>query len=226
MGERINVFVYARDHVTETGLATGLRSRPELRVVGPKQLDEADVAVVATDEVDEETVRVLRALQRGLVRVRADDDERPAPAQDAPAPRAVLVVARPDEAGLLSAVEAGVSGLLRRNEATPEALAAAVRAAASGDGTLPPDLLGRLLSAVGRLQRQVLDPRGLSLSTLNKREVEVLRLVADGNDTAEIARALSYSERTIKNIIHDVTMRLGLRNRTHAVAYAVREGLI
>jgi DNA-binding CsgD family transcriptional regulator len=50
--------------------------------------------------------------------------------------------------------------------------------------------------------------------------------VADGLDTAEIAGSLAYSERTIKNIIHDVTARLNLRNRSHAVAYAVRQGLI
>ncbi|HWB72974.1 MAG TPA: helix-turn-helix transcriptional regulator [Egibacteraceae bacterium] len=61
---------------------------------------------------------------------------------------------------------------------------------------------------------------------LNRREVEVLRLVAEGLDTAEIANHLSYSERTIKNVIHDATMRLNLRNRTHAVAYALRQGLI
>lgn len=54
----------------------------------------------------------------------------------------------------------------------------------------------------------------------------MLKLVADGFDTSEIAHKLSYSERTIKGIIHDVTTRLQLRNRTHAVAFAVREGLI
>jgi DNA-binding NarL/FixJ family response regulator len=54
----------------------------------------------------------------------------------------------------------------------------------------------------------------------------VLRLVADGLDTTEIARRMAYSERTVKNVIHDVTTRLNLRNRSHAVAYAVREGLI
>jgi len=50
--------------------------------------------------------------------------------------------------------------------------------------------------------------------------------LADGLDTSEIAGSLFYSERTVKNIIHDVTSRLELRNRTHAVAYAIREGLI
>jgi DNA-binding NarL/FixJ family response regulator len=101
-----------------------------------------------------------------------------------------------------------------------------VRHAAAGDGSVPPDLLGRLLRQVGRLQRQVLAPRGLTFTGLSEREVDVLRLVADGLDTSEIARHLSYSERTIKNVIHDITTRLQLRNRAQAVAYAMREGLI
>ena len=54
----------------------------------------------------------------------------------------------------------------------------------------------------------------------------MLRLIADGLDTCEIARRLAFSERTIKSILHDVTTRLQLRNRAHAVAYAVREGFI
>ena len=97
---------------------------------------------------------------------------------------------------------------------------------AAGEGTLPPDLLGRLLRQVGELQRQVLSPRGLTFSGLTERETAVLRLLAEGLDTAEVGRRLFYSERTVKNIIHDVTSRLELRNRAHAVAYAIREGLI
>jgi DNA-binding NarL/FixJ family response regulator len=140
--------------------------------------------------------------------------------------RAVLVATRIDDRGLLDAVEAGACGLVRRNEATGQALVAAVRTAARGDGMLPSDLLGRLLMQVSKLQRQVLAPHGLSLGGLSDREVAVLRLVAEGFDTSEIARQLAYSERTIKNVIHDVTTRLQLRNRSQAVAYALREGLI
>jgi DNA-binding NarL/FixJ family response regulator len=127
---------------------------------------------------------------------------------------------------MITGIEAGACGLLRRSEAHPETLAQAVVSASSGDGSVPSDLLGRLLEHVGRLQRQVLSPRGITLSGLTGREIEVLKLVADGFDTAEIANELAYSERTIKNIIHDVTARLNLRNRSHAVAYAVRQGLI
>ncbi|MGC7096107.1 helix-turn-helix domain-containing protein [Amycolatopsis lurida] len=61
---------------------------------------------------------------------------------------------------------------------------------------------------------------------LSRREIEVLRLLAEGRGTTEIAAELAYAERTVKNIVSGVLARLGLRNRTHAVAYAVRLGLI
>jgi DNA-binding CsgD family transcriptional regulator len=61
---------------------------------------------------------------------------------------------------------------------------------------------------------------------LHARELDVLALVAEGYSTREVARTLSYSERTIKNILQDLTTRFGLRNRTQAVAWALRNGLI
>jgi DNA-binding NarL/FixJ family response regulator len=72
----------------------------------------------------------------------------------------------------------------------------------------------------------VLTPRGIGPDGLSGREREVLKLLADGLGTNEIASALAYSERTIKNVIHDVTTRLNLRNRSHAVAYAVKAGIV
>jgi DNA-binding NarL/FixJ family response regulator len=72
----------------------------------------------------------------------------------------------------------------------------------------------------------VLAPRGLKLSGLSTRETDVLRLMAQGMEIREIAEKLSYSERTIKNSVHDVLNRFDLRNRAHAVAFALREGLI
>lgn len=61
---------------------------------------------------------------------------------------------------------------------------------------------------------------------LDARQLTALRLLADGLDTREIARHLCYSERTVKSIIGTITDRLGVRNRTHAVAHALRHGLI
>ncbi len=91
---------------------------------------------------------------------------------------------------------------------------------------LPPELLGELLRQVERLQRQVLAPRGLNASGLMPREINVLRLMAEGLDTTEIADRLCYSERTVRNIIYTMSSRLNLRNRPHAVAYAMRAGMI
>ena len=60
----------------------------------------------------------------------------------------------------------------------------------------------------------------------SEREIAVLRLLAQGMSTREVARTLCWSERTIKNVVYDLTSRHGLRNRTHAVAVAVRAGVV
>ncbi|MFF2370624.1 LuxR C-terminal-related transcriptional regulator [Agromyces sp. NPDC058110] len=205
---RTTVRVYARDPISEAGVTSALRPRPEVRVVGPDDAEAPEVVIVVVDVFDDETMNSLRFLRRnGEARV-------------------ILVASQLDDRVLVDAVECGVVGLLRRSEATTDRLLSAITAAAAGEGTVPPDLLGRLLDQVGRLQRTVLDPRGITFSGLASREVEVLKLVAEGWDTAQIAKELCYSERTVKNVLHDVTTRLQLRNRSHAVAYAVREGLI
>jgi DNA-binding NarL/FixJ family response regulator len=206
--DRIAVRITAADPVSQAGIDGQLRYRPEVRLLPDDARAEADVTIIVADEVDDAALSMIRTPQRNG------------------GSRVVLVAARLDDGGLLAAVEAGVCGLVRRSEATPERLVAVVRAALAGDGSMPPDLLGRLLDQVGSLQRQLLEPRGLSFNGLTHREVQVLGLVADGFSTREIAERLAYSERTIKNVIHDLTTRLQLRNRAHAVAYAVRRGLI
>lgn len=206
MSSPVPTYVHGRDPISQAGVVAQLRMRPEIRVVD--SIDQALVAVVIADHVDEVTTRELRGMCK--------DNH----------PRLMLVATVVDDAALVAAAEAGVAGLLRRSDASAETLVRTIVKVASGQGEVPPDLLGRLLEQVGRLQRQVLAPRGLTFTGLTPRETEVLRLVADGHDTAEIALAMCYSERTVKNVLHDLTTRLQLRNRTHAVAYAVREGLI
>ncbi|WP_405059852.1 response regulator transcription factor [Kribbella sp. NBC_01505] len=217
--QRIPVWVKALDPLSQFGLVHALRQRPEIALISDAELaalhaqqDQRTappvVALVAVDALDANAVQVLRAAtQRGCRRT-------------------VLIGSTIDDDALMTAVELGVSGVLRRTEATADRIVHLLQTAAVGDGSLPADLLGRLLGQVSRMQRHVLAPRGLSHTGLSDRETQVLRLVADGKDTQEIARELSYSERTVKNVLHDVTSRLQLKNRSHAVAYALREGLI
>jgi len=130
------------------------------------------------------------------------------------------------EGDVVAAVAAGAIGVLDRESLTADGLRTAVQAAAAGTGVLDSRLLTTLMEGVSRASRELLEPRGLSLARLSEREREVLRLVAEGHPTREVARRMRYSERTIKSVIHDVVTKLNVRTRSQAVALAVREGLI
>ena len=123
---------------------------------------------------------------------------------------------------VVSALQSGAVGYLRKDELTPETLAAAVRAAANGTGVVTPDLLEHLL--VNLSENGAAAPR--KPAQLTDREQQVLALIAAGHPTREVAQELCYSERTVKNVLHDVVTKLNARSRSQAVAFAVREGLI
>lgn len=208
MQGRIPVSIHSDDPITRTGLATELRQRAEIELVDPTLGGPARVVVFALDVLTESAFDLIRT-------VRARDGA-----------QALLVVSALSDDDLLNVVESGVCSVVWRWEATATSLTQAVLRAASGDAALPADLLTRLLKQVSRLQQHVLRPQGLSLGGLSDRERRVLRLAADGFGTDEIAGELAYSKRTVSTVLHDVTVRYQLRNRTHAVAFAIREGLI
>ena len=209
MTDRLAVYVHGDDPISEAGVAAQLRGRPEVYVVERGRIDDAVVAVVVTDEIDEAAVRVVRGIQRGgcprvvrgchaARRQRSDDRRR---GRACPA----------------------CCGAARQ---APKLLAQAVVAAANGDGTLAPDLIGRLLNQVSRLQQDVLTPRGIGPDGLSGREREVLKLLADGLGTNEIAAragVLRAHDQERHPRRHD---RLNLQNRSHAVAYAVKAGIV
>jgi DNA-binding NarL/FixJ family response regulator len=123
------------------------------------------------------------------------------------------------EESVLAAIQAGALGYLRKDTLTPEILGAAVAAAANGTGVMEHELLGTLL-------RGSADVADRTITRLTEREQQVLSLIAAGHPTREVAKQLCYSERTVKNVLHDVVTKLNARSRSQAVAFAVREGLI
>ncbi|MEV4315362.1 response regulator transcription factor [Actinocrispum sp. NPDC049592] len=208
--ERVRVVIQTTDPITYVGLSSYLQSRPEVSVV---ERDQADVLVFSTERVGPEALSRLRA--------NAADGG----VNGAGLPT-VLMTGELDEAPLLTLVESHVVAILPKNSVTGDQLVDCVVAAAAGNGVMPRDVLGTLLRRIKVLQREVLAPNGLSASGLEPREVDVLRLIAEGWGTEEIAKELAYSERTVKNVIFNLTTRLHLRNRAHAVAYALRAGVI
>ena len=206
--EQVRVALQAMDPVSHAGLVALLQFRGDISVLRPQQRADAEVLVAAAERL---TPDVVAALRRAGAETGAP---------------IVLICQEVAEAELMTAVECRVVAILPRPAVTADRLAHSVLAAAAGGGVMPPNLVGELLKHIERLQRDVLTPHGLNTSGLTPREIDVLRLMADGLDTSEIAGELSYSERTVKNVIYGVTHRLKLRNRSHAVAYALRSGMI
>ncbi|MGR4882453.1 response regulator transcription factor [Streptomyces sp. LARHCF249] len=206
---RVRVHVHAADPITRAGAVSQLGHHRGLELVDGLSADASGtVTVLIAETVDPQVLAALRRLSRTA------------------GARIVLVVERMREAELLSTVECGVAAILWRREATATRLSEVVLAAARGDGDLPADLLAKLISQMGRLQRSIQGLPGFTPPGVSPREADVLRLLAEGCDTAEIASQLAYSQRTVKNVLHGMTSRLHLRNRAHAVAYALREGYI
>lgn len=205
---RVRVAVRATDPVSHAGIVGALRARPELELVTTRLAEPAAVEVVVGDEFDGSVLTLLKRT--------AHDSGTPI----------VLVASGMQRGDIVMAVEHGVVAVIPRNAVTDARLARAVVEAAGGNALLPPDLLGGLLGHVRDLRKDVLRQFGVDSAGLSSRETDVLRLVAEGASTAEIAEQLAYSERTVKNILYAVTNRLNLRNRSHAVAYAIRTGII
>jgi DNA-binding NarL/FixJ family response regulator len=113
--ERISVHVAASDPLSRAGISSQLRGSA-VDLVEIEAVGQDVVALVIADQMDAEISRLIRSLRmRGARRV-------------------IVVATRLDDAGLLAAVEAGASGLIRRSQATPQNLIGAIRTAANGEG--------------------------------------------------------------------------------------------
>ncbi|OLF15554.1 helix-turn-helix transcriptional regulator [Actinophytocola xanthii] len=206
--------VVALDPVLGTPVAEALRACPEVEPTSPEE--PAQVAVVVVDRMGDGALGLVTATLGARHR-----------------PRVVLVAPELSPAEARRAVAAGVSGLLRTGEASAARLGGAVLAAAGGDCAMSAGMLEELVgwgvglrppvSSVREGADGSAGPRG---SVLTERERAVLRLVAEGHETGEIARRLCYSTRTVTGVVHGITRRFRLRNRAHAVAFTLREGLL
>ncbi|MFS8203422.1 helix-turn-helix transcriptional regulator [Streptomyces sp. CWNU-52B] len=208
--ERLGVVVDSSDHLTRIALEhlleVGLSGKVE--ILTPGEQARAHVLVHAT--------HWFGPAVASRVRLKAVELDVPV----------VLVVDALDEGDLLATVRSRVVAVALRSTITADSLADHVVCAAAGGAVLPPDLLGTFLTQVRKIHRDLTAQRGVNELSLSQREVDVLRLLAEGHDTGEIGKRLSYSERTIKTVLSTVINRLGARNRAHAVASAIRSGVV
>lgn len=204
----VTVAIWAGDPIIGVGAAAYLRTCPGLIPVPADRVQEADVVLVMTTLVTEEAVSwMCRAAEAAAGR----------------GPRFVLVGDGIREPQLLRAVTCGVVSAMPWEGADYQRIVYAIGRVLEDRADLPGPMLSSMISRLVAFQD---DGARRGASVLCERETDVIRLLADGLGTAEIARHLNYSERTVKSIVHGVITRLKLRNRSHVVAFAIRNGLL
>ena len=207
----VAVAVLAGDPLTGQGAVAHLRARPEVRVLSAERQNEAEVVLIVVDRITEDTLKLMERVAQESI------------GEDA---RFVLVGDGVREHQLLRAVSCGLVSVIPRREADFDRILSVIVDLRDGRLEMPGVALGWIVGQLRTIHQDVLEPNGLTAAGLETREVDVLALLSEGLSTYEIAQRLNYSERTVKNIIHGVLKRLKLRNRTHAVAFAVRTGAL
>jgi DNA-binding NarL/FixJ family response regulator len=202
--------VLCAEPVLADGANAYLRGRVEVDV----DAGVADALLVLADVLDQPLRERIDAMLAELVVARVGV-----------VPRLVLVVEEMAERHLWWAVGRGLCAVLPRRTASWDDVISALVKARDGGAELPSSAVGWLLDQVRALDRR-LAAVGVNAAGLTVREVEILRLFAAGLETADVARELNYSERTIKSAVQAVKERLGLRNRVQVVAHALRIGAI
>lgn len=205
--------VVADDHpIVRAGIIGLLESEPGLEVVG-EAADGAEAVAVAASERPDLVLMDLRMPRLdgagATARIVAE----------VPGTRVLVLTTYETDDHILAAIEAGASGYLLK--AAPQAeIVAGIRAVAAGETVLAPSIAAKLVSRVRA------EATSVALPSLSPRELEVLRLVAEGRSNPEIARALFIGEATVKTHLLHVFEKLEVNDRTRAVTRAMELGLI
>ncbi|MFF7581231.1 LuxR C-terminal-related transcriptional regulator [Streptomyces sp. NPDC008061] len=207
----MQVIVLAEDRLTAQGVEAHLAADDSFRVLTSDSDENPDVLLIVTTGLTEKTFASLQHFSQ------KDSNKNPA---------LVLVGNRPTTEQLVRAIGMGLVAFMSRERTTLAEVSEMLHTVSRGAASLPQPLLGSLLDQLRSRWNDQAVVGNSDSSPFTEREIAVLRQLAAGFSTAEIAVALHYSERTVKYIIHEMIVKHGLRNRVHAVAYALRQDLL
>ncbi len=139
----------------------------------------------------------------------------------APLARVLVLTSSHEDADVVDAVMSGACGYLVKDSSIDDLLAG-IRAAANGESLISPAIAAKVLQLIRTGGTRPEEP---TLSMLTDREMQVLKLIAGGQDNAQIAAELHISPKTVKNHISNILMKLQIENRIQAAVLAVRSGL-
>ena len=207
----------ADDHTLfRRGIRTILEQTQDIEVVGEAANGQEAVADAREMVPDAILMDIKMPVINGI-------DASKAILQENPHIGIILLAMFDDPESVFSGMRAGARGYVLK-EAEPEELLRAIEAACRGEVILCPIIARRVLDHFGRDQRP--EQRGLPYEELTPRELQVLQLAADGRSNKEIAAELVLSEKTVKNHIANIFSKLKVNDRTQAVLYALRKGLV
>jgi DNA-binding NarL/FixJ family response regulator len=137
----------------------------------------------------------------------------------------VVITAYDDDRRIFEAIQAGVAGYVLKDD-DPQTMIQAIDNAARGKAFLPPLIVKRVLEGVAGALGGRVDSPDKTITPLSDRELTVLRLMAEGKRNREIAKDLVISERTVGNHITNIYNKLGIYDRSQAVVYAIKKGIV
>jgi DNA-binding NarL/FixJ family response regulator len=205
----IKILLVDDQNLIRQGLKALLELEPDLKIVG-----EAENGQLALDQVTElQPDVVLMDIRMPVMDGVTATKEI---CRQFPAVNILVLTTFDDETYVSAAIEAGAKGYLLKDTPSEE-IAAAIRAVALGYTHLAPGMMAKVMSSRGNETKITLP---LELAELTPRELEVLKLIAAGDNNREIAQQLYISEGTVKNHVTNLLSRLNLRDRTQAAIYA------
>ena len=142
----------------------------------------------------------------------------------APLTRVVMLTISEEDSDVMDAILAGACGYLLKDSSIQD-LMAGIRAASLGESLISPNIAAKVLQRVRATSTQP-EIANTIRAELSDREIEVLKLIANGKDNAVIAAELHISPKTVKNHISNILMKLQIDNRIQAAVYAVRSGIV
>ncbi len=144
--------------------------------------------------------------------------------RDLPKTGVVVLTVMQDDASLFNALKAGATGYILK-DSSPEEIVEAIRSVHRGEGLLPPGLVPKVLQEFARVSHQKEELTQL-FTQLSHREIEVLQHLARGKRNREIAEELYISEKTVKNHLSNIFLKLQVNDRTEAALLAMKHGLV
>ncbi len=214
MGDELTVLLVDDHALVRQGVRAFLETEPDIVVVAEAASGEEAVRLAAEHAPD---VALMDLVMPGLDGVEATRQLTRA----SPRTRVIMLTSYHEDEHIVPALRAGALSYLLK-DVGPEDLVAAVRNAAAGEAVLHPRVASRVVRELRGERRDAIDP----WHELSDREMEVLRLVAEGLGNVEIAARLVIGEKTVKSHVSNILGKLQLADRTQATAYAWRQGLI